>query len=294
MSTSQIINNWFSEISDMWPGRALSIAVKEKIIDVQSPFQHIELYETTDCGKMLVLDDIIQFTEDDEFAYQEMLTHLPLFSHPNPEKVLVIGGGDGGVLRELAKHECIRHIDICEIDKEVIDICRKHVPSMACGFEDPRVTIHIADGHEFIRQHRNCYDIIIVDSSDPVGPGVKLFEDEFYNAMKGAIKADGIVATQGESFFMHWQVVRDLMNVARRNYPVTAYSYMMVPTYPGGTLGVCLGSMKYSVSEPCRKPSPKMQEKLRYYTPDIHKASMILPAFGERLLREGNHQSGRE
>ncbi len=293
---NQIIEGWFSEISDMWPGRALSVQYREKLVDIHSPYQHIVLYDTPDCGKMLILDDIIQFTEDDEFAYQEMLTHLPMFCHPNPENVLVIGGGDGGVLRELARHDCVKHIDICEIDAEVVRVCREYVPSMACGFDDPRVTLHIADGHEFIRQHRKCYDVIIVDSSDPVGPGIKLFEDAFYQAMKGAIKDDGIVATQGESFFMHWQVVRDLMQVARNNYPISAYSYMMVPTYPGGTLGVCLGSMKYSLTEPCRRPSPEMQARLRYYTPEIHLASMVLPAFGVRLLAGdgGDQPKGRD
>ncbi len=281
---NMIVDGWFSEISDMWPGRALSIKIREKLLDIQSPFQHIVLYETENCGKMLVLDDIIQFTEDDEFAYQEMLAHLPMFCHPNPERVLVIGGGDGGVLRELSLHECVKHIDICEIDQAVVDVCRKYVPSLSCGFDDPRVNVHIGDGIEFIGRCTDCYDVIIVDSSDPVGPGIKLFEDPFYRAMRKAIHSDGIIATQGESFFMHSDVVCDLMRIARNNFPITAYSYMMVPTYPGGTLGVCLGSMRYSLSEPCRKPTAAMQAKLRYYTSDIHRASMVLPAFGARLL----------
>ena len=291
---SSILQGWFSEISDMWPGRALSVQYREKLVDIHTPYQHIELYDTPDCGKMLILDDIIQFTEDDEFAYQEMLTHLPMFCHPHPENILVIGGGDGGVLRELARHDTVKHIDICEIDAKVIEVCRQYVPSMACGFDDPRVTIHIGDGFEFIRQHRDCYDIIIVDSSDPVGPGVKLFGDEFYALMKTSIKSDGIIATQGESFFMHWQVVHDLMQVVRRHYRHTAYCYMMVPTYPGGTLGVCLGSQQQDVTVHCRTPSPAMQAQLRYYTPEIHRASQILPAFGMRLLYENGAGDSRD
>ncbi|MDD3118869.1 MAG: spermidine synthase [Victivallales bacterium] len=284
---SQLDAQWFAEVSDMWPGRALAINCRKKLVDCQTPYQHIELYETTDCGKMLVLDDVIQFTEDDEFAYQEMLAHLPLFSHPDPRNILVIGGGDGGVLREVARHDSVEHIDLCEIDAKVVEVCRQYVPSMACGFDDPRVAVTIGDGFQFIRDHRNCYDVIIVDSSDPIGPGEKLFGDEFYALMKEAIKPDGIIATQGESFFMHWQVVRDLMQVVRRHYRYSTYCYMMVPTYPGGTLGVCLGSQQRDVTVPCRRPSPELQAQLRYYTPEIHRAAQILPAFGERVVYEG-------
>ncbi|MBN2641523.1 MAG: spermidine synthase [Victivallales bacterium] len=275
---------WLTELDDMWPGKALSIQVEKEICHLRSPFQDIRLFETTDCGKMLVLDGMIQFTEYDEFAYQEMMTHVPMFSHPAPEKVLVIGGGDGGILRELAKHDTVKEIDICEIDEEVINVCREHVPSLACGFDDPRVNIHIADGSEFIKSHNSYYDVIIVDSSDPIGPGEALFHKAFYAGMKQALNDGGIIASQGESFFLHPEVFCNLLGVVRSLFPICGYSFMLVPTYPGGNIGVCLGSLKHKVNSPARRPSAEQQSKFNYYTPELHQASAVLPAFGQRLI----------
>jgi len=270
----------------MWPGMALSIQIKEEICHVTSKYQDIKLFDTFNGGKMLILDEMIQFTEYDEFAYQEMMTHVAMFSHPAPERVLVIGGGDGGILRELGKHDIVKEIDICEIDEEVINICRKHVPSMGCGFDDPRVNLHIADGSEFIKSHNGYYDVIIVDSSDPIGPGEALFEREFYVGMKQALKPDGIIATQGESFFMHQDVFKSLISVVSSLFPICGYSFMLVPTYPGGNIGVCLGSLQYPVNAAARKPTPEQQQKFTYYTPELHQASTVLPAFGAKLFEE--------
>ncbi len=282
------VNNveWFSELSDMWPGKALSIQLKEEICHVTSEYQDIRLFDTVSSGKMLILDGMIQFTEYDEFAYQEMMTHVAMFSHPAPERVLVIGGGDGGILRELGKHDIVKEIDICEIDEEVINICRKYVPSLSCGFDDSRVNVHVADGSEFIKSRNGYYDVIIVDSSDPIGPGEALFEREFYVGMKQALKPDGIIATQGESFFLHQEVFKNLIGVVSSLFPICGYSFMLVPTYPGGNIGVCLGSMKYPVDIPARKPTREQQDKFIYYTHELHKASAVLPAFGRKLFEE--------
>ncbi len=283
---NEIMNGWFSEICPMWPGMALSVEIEETLYSKRSEFQQIDLYMTKSHGKMLVLDGIIQLTERDEFAYQEMLTHVPMFAHPNPERVLVIGGGDGGVLRELGRHDCIKNIDFCDIDPEVMKVAKQFLPSMACGFDDPRVTVHIADGSKFIKEHKNTYDVIIVDSSDPIGPGEALFEKPFYEGLKAALKKGGIVATQGESFFIHRECVKNLITITRELFPIQAYSYMIVPSYPGGHLGICMGSLGPELSTPARTITSEMQEELEYYSPEIHKASFVLPHFMTKLTRE--------
>ena len=280
----ELSNGWFSEISPMWESVALSIEIEEHLLSKKSKYQQIDVFKTKTCGNMLVLDGIIQATELDEFAYQEMLTHIPMFAHPNPEKVLVIGGGDGGILREIGRHDCVKEIDICEIDEDVINASKKYLPSMACGFDDPRVNLHIADGSVFIKDRQKYYDAIIVDSSDPIGPGEALFKSSFYEAMKTALKDDGIIATQGESFFLHGETVKNLMCVARKLFNHSAYAYMLVPTYPGGNIGTVVGSMGRDPRTPARKISDVLQKQLRYYNPEIHAASFVLPENGKRLL----------
>ncbi len=281
---SRIIDGWFSEICPMWPGISLSLEIEEVLYSAKSRFQQIDLYQTRNHGRMLVLDGIIQLTQSDEFAYQEMMAHVPVFAHPCPEKVLVIGGGDGGVLRELGRHDIIKHIDFCEIDEQVIKVCRKFLPDLACGFDDSRVSVNIADASAWLKDKKGEYDVIIVDSSDPVGPGEALFERPFYESLKRALKPGGIVATQGESFFMHRECVEKLVKMVKQLFPVQAYSYFLVPTYPGGNIGICLGSMGPDVKKPCRPIDDVLQNQLKYYCPKIHEASFVLPYFARKML----------
>ena len=281
----EIFKGWFSEISPMWKDVALSIKIKEHLLSKKTEYQQLDVFKTTTCGNMLVLDGIIQATELDEFAYQEMMTHIPLCAHPNPQNVLVIGGGDGGILREIAKHDCVEHIDICEIDNEVIEASKKYLPSMACGFNDPRVHLHLADGSVFIKKKQRFYDAIIVDSSDPIGPGEALFKSSFYEAMKTALKNDGIIGTQAESFFLHQQTVRDLVKICKNLFNNAKYAFMMVPTYPGGNIGTCVASDTINPAIPARTLPDKVLDGLQYYTPEVHKSSFILPALGQRLIK---------
>ena len=159
---------WVTEAAH---GYGNTIRVTKELFRAKSEFQTIEIYETEKLGKLLLLDGIIQLTSYDEFAYQEMMANLPFYAHPAPETALVIGGGDGGVLRELGRHRELRSLDICEIDAAVIDAAKRFLPELACGFDDPRVAVHIADGSVFIREHVESYDLIVVDSTDPGGPG---------------------------------------------------------------------------------------------------------------------------
>ena len=231
-----------------------------------------------------VLDGIIQLTNFDEFAYHEMMAHLPMFAHENPRRALVIGGGDGGVLRELGRHPELESIDICEIDAEVIEVAREFLPELACGFDDPRVRIHIADGSEFVRDYPGYYDVIVVDSTDPGGPGTPLFGEAFYRDMKRALRPGGVIATQAESPYLLPDIVARLHGVCRRIFRSAGYASILVPTYPTGTIGACVASDRESVSEPARPVPPEMAEKLRYYTEDVHRAAFANPAFVKKLL----------
>ena len=152
-------------VSEIDQGFGNTVEITGILCNIKSRYQRIKIYETANLGRLLMLDDIIQLTEFDEYAYQEMMTHPALLVHPNPEKVLIIGGGDGGVAREVARHKTVKHIDQCEIDGEVVELCRKYIPSTACGFDDKRMHLTIGDGLEFVKQRKNEYDVIIVDST---------------------------------------------------------------------------------------------------------------------------------
>lgn len=187
--TRHVKDGWFSENCPMWPGMALSLEIETILYDEKSPFQHIQVFDTRHHGKMMVLDGIIQLTQSDEFSYQEMLAHIPLFAHPQPENILVIGGGDGGILREVGRHACVKTMDFCEIDEMVIAVSKQFLPDLACGFDDPRVNVFIRDGAVFARENTGVYDVIIVDSSDPIGPGEILFKKPFYESLKKRAQA---------------------------------------------------------------------------------------------------------
>lgn len=277
------MGEWISEVG---PSFGFTVETTEHLYTARSPYQQIDIYQTAHCGKLMLLDGIIQFTEYDEFAYQEMLAHLPLFAHPCPERVLVIGGGDGGILREIAKHDCVKRIDLCEIDAMVIEAAKKFVPSMSCGFDDPRVAVHIADGSKFVADKESEYDVIIVDSTDPVGPGESLFNAEFYSKMKRALKPDGVIASQSESIYLHPAVIKRLMRINLDLFGSYNYALMLVPTYPTGTIGASVVSCSRDVKNPVREPDASMRAKLRYYTPEIHRASFVLPKFAEDFLKE--------
>jgi len=281
---SKIIDGWFSEICPMWPGISLSLEIDKILYSKKSKFQQIDMFQTKNHGRMLVLDGIIQLTQSDEFAYQEMMAHVPLFAHPNPEDVLVIGGGDGGILREVGRHDGVKTIDFCEIDEDVIKVSKEFLPDLACGFDDPRVKIHIADGNAFVLEQKNKYDVIIVDSSDPIGPGEVLFERPFYEGLKKALRPNGVIATQGESFFLHKECVTNLVKITRELFPIQAYSNFLVPTYPGGHLGANLGSLGPELKKPFRTIPENFQKQLKYYSPEVHEASFVLPYFAQKMF----------
>ena len=266
-------------VSEIDQGFGNTVEITGILCNIKSRYQRIKIYETANLGRLLMLDDIIQLTEFDEYAYQEMMTHPALLVHPNPEKVLIIGGGDGGVAREVARHKTVKHIDQCEIDGEVVELCRKYIPSTACGFDDKRMHLTIGDGLEFVKQRKNEYDVIIVDSTDPIGPGEVLFGREFYESVHAALKADGVVASQSESIFLYPDIVKRLYGFTRELFKYNGYAFIAVPTYPAGSIGVCVASKANPVKKPLRQMDEDLKNVLKYYTPEIHEAAFVLPAF---------------
>ena len=280
-----VIDGWFHERGELWPGQAMSLQVKKVLDHHRSFYQDVLVFESESHGNVLVLDGVIQVTERDEFAYQEMIAHIPLYAHPDPKRVLVIGGGDGGVLREIARHPSVEQIVICEIDKDVIDVSKKYLPSLARGYDDPRVTVHIMDGAKFMEKNQDSFDVIVTDSSDPIGPASVLFETPFYNAMHGSLRDGGIVCTQGECMWLHVDLIRPLMDAISKIYTDVGYAYTTIPTYPSGQIGFIVATKgRGPCSKPVRTPSDEVQRKLRYYTPEIHQAAFALPAFAKRAI----------
>jgi spermidine synthase len=257
----------------------LSMKISDVLYQGSSEFQRIAVFQTERLGKVLVLDGTTMLTEFDEFSYHEMITHVPLLVHPRPSRVLVIGGGDGGVVREALKHPEVESVHLCEIDKGVVDICRQYLPSLASSLDDPRVKIFYEDGARFITNRPKSYEVIIVDSTDPVGPGQILFQKKFYANMKRALTDEGIVVSQCESLFLHRNVIEGVYRFARGLFPKASYYYTLVPTYPSGMIGFFFGSLK---RDPIKEFDEKRATKLkglRYYTSEIHRAAFALPRF---------------
>ncbi|KAA8565086.1 hypothetical protein EYC84_010840 [Monilinia fructicola] len=284
-----IKDGWFREISDMWPGQAMTLKVKKVLHHEKSKYQDVLIFESTDYGTVLVLDNVIQATERDEFSYQEMITHLAMNSHPNPKKVLVIGGGDGGVLREVVKHESVEEAILCDIDEAVIRLSKQYLPDMSISYQHPKVKTHIGDGFKFLDDYKNEFDVIITDSSDPEGPAESLFQKPYFELLFGALKEGGVITTQGsENQWLHLPLITKLKKDCKEVFPNVEYAYTTIPTYPSGQIGfmVCCKDANRDLSKPLRKWSPEEEEKLcRYYNAAIHEASFVLPTFARLALK---------
>ncbi|KMT07280.1 hypothetical protein BVRB_6g149100 [Beta vulgaris subsp. vulgaris] len=293
-SMSSIIPGWFSEISPMWPGEAHSLKVEKILFQGKSKYQDVIVFQSSTYGKVLVLDGVIQLTERDECAYQEMITHLPLCSIPNPKKVLVIGGGDGGVLREVARHSSVEHIDICEIDEMVVTVSKDYFPEVAVGYDDSRVKLHIGDGVAFLKEaQEGTYDAIIVDSSDPIGPAKELFEKPFFQSIARALRPGGVVCTQAESIWLHMHIIEDIVSNCREIFKGSVnYAWTTVPTYPSGVIGFMLCStegpqvdFKHPVNPIDKIENTENEARpLKFYNSELHSAAFCLPSFAKKVI----------
>ncbi|XP_043210160.1 spermidine synthase-like isoform X2 [Amphibalanus amphitrite] len=283
-----IKTGWFSELSTLWPGQCLSLEVEEVLFHEKSKFQDIMVIQSKAFGRTLILDGVIQCTEKDEFSYQEMITFLPLNSHPQPRKVLIVGGGDGGVAREAVRHPAVEQVVMCEIDQMVVDVSKRLLPFMAAGFQSPKLELHFGDGLEFMKQHRDEFDVIITDSSDPVGPACTLFEENYFELMSSALRAGGIICSQGENMWFHQDIIRKVMDGCRKYYGSVSYGFTTIPTYPGGQIGFVLAAKDQGVdfSRPRRElTEPELDAMgLRYYSSEVHRAAFVLPRFVRQAL----------
>merc|ERR1712071_42941 len=227
---------WFSESSPLWPGQCMSLEVEEVLHEEKSDYQDIVVVKTKTFGNALILDGVIQCTERDEFSYQEMIAFLPLNSHPKPQKVLIVGGGDGGVAREVVKHPLVESVVQCEIDDRVIEVSKKYLAFMAKGFNDPKLTLHIGDGFEFIKNHPSEFDVIITDSSDPIGPAASLFQESYFQLLRKALRPSGIVCSQGENMWFHGDLIKPLVKSCKTLYPVVDYPTLALQLIQAGKL----------------------------------------------------------
>ena len=258
-------------------GIEVSIDVDYLLESVESQYQKIDVYQTKQCGTLLVLDKAIQITQWDNAGYQEILAHVPLFSHPAPQRVLIIGGGDGGTLTETLKHAGVQEVILCEIDEKVVELSQKYFPEFAAGFKDHRTTVVIQDAAEYIKNYTHYFDVILVDASDPSGPGCVLYTKEFYDNLKNAIKPDGIIAAQGESIFFHQDQIKQWLARNKALFTYSSYFYGLVPTYPSGMIGFLYCSDVYDGTR--IRGDVTVETQLKYYTPAVHQASFCLPKF---------------
>lgn len=278
---------WFSELQT--PNVKLSIRVNRQLYSGRSEFQRIDVFESPEFGRFLTLDGYMMLTEKDEFIYHEMITHVPMAVHPHVRKVLVIGAGDGGVIRELVRYPEIEAIDMVEIDELVVEVCRRYLPKTACRLDDPRVSIHYEDGLKFVRSVKDEYDLIIVDSTDPFGPGEGLFTREFYGNCYKALREDGIMVNQHESPFYDQDAAacQKAHKMIVESFPVSKVYQAHIPTYSSGHWLFGFASKKY---HPLRDLD-EARWNLRglscgYYTTMLHKGAFYIPAYVEEMLKD--------
>lgn len=289
-SASLIENGWFLEKNQQWPGQANALQVKEVLLHKKTDFQDLLVFESATWGKVLVLDGVIQITERDEMSYQEMMAHLPLFSHAAPRDVLIIGGGDGGVLREVCKHD-ITQATLCDIDGGVIEASKQFFPTISVGLSHPKAKVIVGDGVDFAAKAAdNSYDVLIIDSSDPVGPAEKLFSKEFYLNAHRILRPGGVLCSQGECLWVHADLIETMLKENGACFASAEYASIQVPTYPSGQIGAFL-ARKAAPEESavtCRRPArPVPQDmELRYYSEEMHTAAFALPAFLQRRLKK--------
>lgn len=274
---------WFSE--QLTDHSRFSLRVKEQLFHGKSDFQTVDIYDTYDFGKVMTIDGKFMVTERDEFIYHDMISHVPLLAHKAPKDVMVIGGGDGGTVREVLKHDSVQSVELCEIDSMVIETARKFFPTLSCGLDDPRTTILVRDGIEYISTRKDAYDVILVDSTDPAGPAEGLFNKEFYQWAFEALKSDGILVVQSEGPLWRVDTVQEIVETLKSLFPVCELYTFPVPTYPFGYWSFTFASKEYGPFEHFSESrAEEISKSTRYYNPGIHHAAFALPNFLKQKL----------
>jgi spermidine synthase len=273
------VSLWFTE--KQTENFGITAKINKTLHTEQTDFQKLDMYETEEWGNMLVLDDMVMTTIKDEFVYHEMVAHVPLFTHPNPKQVLVVGGGDGGVIREVLKHPSVEKATLVEIDGKVIEYSKKYLPEIAGALDDPRVEVKVDDGFMHIAQSEQAYDVIMVDSTEPVGPAVNLFSKGFYAGISKALKPDGIFIAQTDNPWFKADLIQQVFKDVKEIFPITRLYTANIPTYPSGLWTFTLGSKIY---DPLKIKEDRYHEiETKYYTKELHQAAFALPKFVKDL-----------
>ena len=267
----------------------LSIQVDRQLYSSQSEFQRIDIFSSKEFGRFLTLDGYMMLTQKDEFIYHEMMVHVPMAVHPKVRKVRVMGGGDGGTARELIRYPAIEQIDVVEIDEEVVSACRQYLPQTACGFDDERIHLFYEDGLKYVRRYEDTYDLILVDSTDPFGPGEGLFTKEFYGNCYKALKAEGIMVNQHESPFYPNDAAA-MQRAHKRiveSFPISRVYQAHIPTYPSGHCLFGFASKRYHpLTDQDAARWKALGLRTRYYNEQLHRGAFALPNYVEEMLEK--------
>ena len=277
-------NGYYHEITPS--GFGIAIKAGKLLYSKQSEFQKVEVFETeSSLGKVLTLDDLMMTTEGDEFHYHEMISHVPMMHHKDPKTVLVIGGGDGGTVREVLKHDTVEKVILCEIDGLVIEACKEHLPTIACELDNPKCEILVEDAIEYIKGKENMFDIVLIDSTDPMGPGEGLFTEEFYTNVKRSLKKGGIVAAQSESPFVNKEEIKKMYTLLKKVFPICSTFTSNIPTYPGGYWAWAFCSEEVApLSYYDERRGNDITKKCKIYNKEYHEARFALPNYLKELL----------
>ncbi len=282
------MNQWFNEELDEQVfdlGARVSIKIGETLFEGQSEYQKLQIVKTPHFGNMMILDGAVMLTEANEFAYHEMIAHIPLFAHPNPKRVLIIGGGDGGAAREVLRHACVEECVMVEIDGLVVEKSREFFPTVACELDNPRLTLLIDDGIKYIENAENAFDVILIDSTDPAGPAEGLFSADFYRKVSRALKPDGLMAAQAESPYYFQKVQKELFGVLNGIFPYTTMYISAIPFYPSGTWSFAFASKNYTEKSHARIAELEaMSPNLQYVNPPLFSGCFAIPTFMKKVL----------
>ena len=294
---------WFTE--NQTDRMRFSLRIRETLFRTRTPYQDLLVLDTYEYGRMLVLDGMVMVTDLDEFIYHEMIVHVPMCLHPNPKRVLVVGGGDGGSVREILKHPSVEKVILCEIDEAVISASRQFFPKLSKDLDNPKVEIVVKDAIEFVKNRTpschpaldagsSLFDVIIIDSSDPVGPATGLFTLSFFQDVFWCLGPDGVVSAQSESPYLHPNRVRGVYSMMKQLFQYAAVYCAPIPTYPTGYWSFTLGSKCGMAVPPMFGTGPlpewfearvkKLEPMLQYYNLDIHQSAFVLPTFIRRWL----------
>ncbi len=278
---------WFTEKHT--PGAGITLKCSKTLYSSKTPFQQIDILETEEFGRMLLLDGLVMTTERDEFIYHEMLVHPPMHFHTKAENILVIGGGDGGAVRELLRYPFVKKIILCEIDQKVVEAAKRFFPSLANCLEDEKVEVVYQDGSALLKGHRGDFDLILVDSTDPIGAAKTLFTRKFYKSCKDALRNQGLICAQSESPIYHLETINSMIgHVREAGFGCSRLYTAPIPTYPGGFWSwLMAGQEKLNLDVKDRTVLPEHEyEKLSYFNLDILQAAFCLPNFLKRAIKQ--------